>query len=232
MNRGNFYGIGVGPGDPKLLTLKAVEAIRLCDVIAVPEPEKSDRTAYNIVEKYLNDKSILSCEFSMQRNERKRIEQRQNVGNRICEILRSGKSVGFITLGDPMIYSTYGYVLQHVLAQDFEAETIPGVTSFCAAAAALNRTLCEGDESLHILPAGFEVNVQNWVDLPGTKVVMKSGKSMNRILCDLREHGLADETSVVSRCTMPDQRICETLNEYDSDDSGYFSLIIVREKRS
>lgn len=231
MKRAKLYGIGIGPGDPRLLTFKAVDTLRLCDVVAVPEPDGADRTAFQIVEHYLDGKTILPCGFSMQRDERKRIEQRENVGKKICEILETEKSVGFVTLGDPMIYSTYTYVLRYVLSQGFEAETIPGVTSFSAAAAALNRPLCEGNEMLHIIPAGRDGNIEKEIDLPGTKVVMKSGKNMSRILEILRNRGLSEYTSLVSRCTMDGERIFENLNDFgDNGGPGYFSVLIVHER--
>lgn len=236
MKRGKLYGIGVGPGDPRLLTFKAVDTIRHCDVIAVPEPDGAERTAFRIVERYLDGKTIVPCVFSMQRDERKRFEQRENVGNQICTILESGKSVGFVTLGDPMVYSTYGYVLRHVLVRGFEAETIPGITSFSAAAAALNRPLCEGDESLHIFPAACEEDVEQWAGHPGTKIVMKSGRNLPRILDVLRNHGLADQTGVVLRCTMDDERVFKTINEFVREnaptDPEYFSVIVVKEKKT
>lgn len=232
MTAGKLYGIGVGPGDPRLLTLKAVDMIRLCDVIAVPDPDGAEQTAYQIVREYLDGKEILPCGFSMRRDEQKRIEQREKTGKQIVSILESGKTVGFVTLGDPMIYSTYAYVLRYILSRGFEAETIPGVTSFSAAAAALSRPLCEGDEMLHVLPAGGADDIETWLNLPGTKVLMKSGKNLPRILEILRNRGLVEYTSLVSRCTMEGQRVFETLADFEDDDAAdYFSIIIVREKK-
>ncbi len=234
MTRGKFYGIGVGPGDPELLTLKAVKIIRSCDVIAVPEPDNSERTAVNIVEEYLHDKELLECRFSMDRDTKKRMEQRRSVGERICSVLETGKSVGFITLGDPSIYSTYTYIRDIVHDHGFDSETVPGIASFSAAAAVLNVSLCEGNESLHVLPAGCEEEIEKWIGLPGTKVIMKSGRNLDRVLKTLRNHGLSKETRIVSRCTMESQQVFHSIDEFDQarpqTSPDYFSVLIVKEK--
>lgn len=236
MIKGKLFGIGVGPGDPELLTFKAVETIRRCEAIAVPEPDGAEKTAYTIVEKYLDGKSLIPCGFSMQRDEKKRIEQRREIGCRICGVLESGRSVGFITLGDPMVYSTFSYVLEDAVSKGFEAETIPGITSFSAAAAALNLPLCEGREPLHILPAGEEADIEQWLDLPGTKVFMKSGRNVDPVLNTLRQCGLGDQTRIVVRCTMEGQRIYDTIDRLDRAGEelplSYFSIIIVKEKQT
>ncbi len=236
MTHGKFYGIGVGPGDPELLTFKAVRTIRDCDVIAVPEPSDSERTAMTVVEEYLHGKEILKCRFSMDRDGNKRMEQRHRIGEQICTTLKTGMSVGFVTLGDPSIYSTYTYIRNIVCKQGFESETIPGVTSFSAAAAVLNVSLCEGNESLHVLPAGCEENIEPWIGLPGTKVIMKSGKNLDHVLKTLEKHGLSEQTQIVSRCTMEGQRIFHSIDEFDKTkhqtSPGYFSVLVVKEKES
>ncbi|HBT78264.1 MAG TPA: precorrin-2 C(20)-methyltransferase [Planctomycetaceae bacterium] len=235
MIRGKFYGIGVGPGDPELLTFKAVRTIRSCDVIAVPEPDDSERTALHIVGEYLHGKELLKCRFSMSRDEKKRIAQRRHVGEQICSVLETGKSVGFVTLGDPSIYSTYTYIRDIVRDHGFEVETVPGIASFSAAAAVLNVSLCEGKESLHLLPAGCEEDIERWIGLSGTKVVMKSGKNLDRVLKTLQEYGLSKQTRIVSRCTMEGERIFHSIDEFDKVEQhsmpGYFSVLIVKEKR-
>ncbi|MDR1962824.1 MAG: precorrin-2 C(20)-methyltransferase [Planctomycetaceae bacterium] len=230
---GKLYGIGTGPGDSELLTLKAIRIIGQCEVIAVPAIESSDRTALSIVEKYLNGKEILECRFSMERDEEKRKQQRLHVANQICTILESGNSVGLITLGDPSIYSTYHYIDGIVSARGFETEIIPGITSFSAAAATFKIPLCEGNQALYIIPACCDENIEKCLDLPGNKVIMKSGQNMRRILNLLEQRGLSEQTKIVSRCTMANQQLFESIQEFNvtgtTDQASYFSVIIIKE---
>ncbi len=228
-----LYGIGVGPGDPELMTLKAIRAIELCDVIAVPGSESSDRTAFAVVEQYLTGKTLMECRFSMSRDEEKRKSQRTQVADQICDVLTTGKSVGFITIGDPAIYSTYGYIHQLVSERGFATEMIPGVSSFSAAAAALNQVLCEGNQPLHILPAGGEENIEQWLDLPGNKAIMKSGKNLKNNLTLLKNRGFAEGTKIATRCTMEGEQVFDNIEQIESqenmDQLGYFSIIVVKE---
>ncbi|MDR2754286.1 MAG: precorrin-2 C(20)-methyltransferase [Planctomycetaceae bacterium] len=232
---GKLYGIGTGPGDSELLTLKAIRIIRQCGVVAVPAVESNDRTAFAVVEKYLIGKRILECRFSMERDEEKRKRQRIFVADEICTVLESGTSVGFVTLGDPSVYSTYCYVDHIVSARGFETEIIPGVASYSAVAASLNIPLCEGNQPLHIIPAGCGEKIEDWIDLPGNKIIMKSGKNLRQILNMLERHGLSKQTKIVSRCTMTGQKIFETIEEFNQngqiDQAGYFSVIFVKENK-
>ncbi|MDR1268144.1 MAG: precorrin-2 C(20)-methyltransferase [Planctomycetaceae bacterium] len=232
---GKLYGIGTGPGDSELLTLKAIRIIGECGVVAVPAVESNDRTAFSVVEKYLTGKKILECRFSMEQDEEKRKRQRILVANQICTVLESGTSVGFITLGDPSVYSTYCYVNKVVSAHGFETEIIPGIASYSAVAALLNIPLCEGNQPLHIIPASCGEKIRDWIDLPGNKIIMKSGKKMRRILDMLEQHGLSEQTKIVSRCTMTGQQIFETIEEFNqngkTDQAGYFSVIFITETK-
>jgi len=227
--KGRLIGIGVGPGDPDLLTLKAVKAIQECDVVAVPSPENSDRTAFFIVEKYLEGKQLLECKFSMEIDLQNRKESRANVGKDICKLLEEGKTVGFITLGDPCIYSTYMYIHKIVTKEGFQTEIVPGITSFSAASAVLNTSLCEGEEMLHIIPASCEYDIEKLIQMSGNKVIMKSGRKLKHVLSILKQKGLSDRTQIVERCTMEDQRIF-TIDEFEKvNDAGYFCVVIVKE---
>jgi precorrin-2/cobalt-factor-2 C20-methyltransferase len=201
----------------------------------VPEPGNSERTAMNIVEEYLHGKELLECRFSMDHNVQKRKDLRRLVGEKILSVLKTGKSVGFITLGDPSIYSTYAYIRNIICDAGFEAETIPGIASFSAAAAVLNVSLCEGNEPLHILPATCAEEMEKWITLSGTRVIMKSGKNFDRILKTLQDCGLTEQSQLVSRYTMKDQKILRNLDEFDKmkqkSEPEYFSVLIVKEKK-
>ena len=233
--KGKLYGIGTGPGDPELLTIKAVKTIQKCSVIAVPKTENGERTAFSIIEKYLNGKELLECHFSMDKDIAKRREGRQIAARDIIQFLDKGKDVGFVSLGDPTTYSTYMYMHEIIVSKGFAAEIIPGITSYTAAAAALGIALCEGDETLTLIPARHGGNIDELLDYPGNKVVMKSGENLLRVLSKLKERGYGERTKIACRVTMDGQRLYTSIEAYEksyekSPEAGYFTLAIVSDK--
>lgn len=229
--KGKLYGIGTGPGDPELLTIKAVNAIQKCGVIAVPKNGNGERTAFSIIEKYLNGKELLECCFAMEKDTAKRKEARQIAAADIIQFLENGKDVGFVTLGDPTTYSTYMYMHEIIVKKGFNAEIIPGITSYTSAAAALGISLCEGGETLTIIPAGHSENIDELLDYPGNKVIMKSGGNLECVLEKLKERGYGDRTKIAYRATMNGQRLYTSIEDYEkSPETGYFTVAIVKEK--
>ena len=228
--KGKLYGIGTGPGDPELLTLKAINIIEKCDVIALPNAGNNERTAFQIVEKYAGGKPLLECRFSMEKDAEKRNALRKKSADNICELLDQGKDVGFITLGDPTIYSTYMYIHEIVEERGYATQIISGVPSFIAAAAALNISLCAGNEALHIIPASDNENIEELLALPGNKIIMKSGSSLSNVLKALKQKGLSEKTKIVERCTMDGERIFNSIDELEAaGGAGYFSIVVVKE---
>ena len=229
--RGTLYGIGTGPGDPELLTIKAVNAIQKCSVIAVPKAGEGEGTAFSIIEPYIYGKELLECRFSMDRDMAKRKEARRVADSNIMECLDAGKDVGFATLGDPTTYSTYMYVHEIIASEGYATEIIPGITSYAAAAAALGIALCEGDETLTVIPARHSATMEELLDYPGNKVVMKSGENLVPVLNALKERGYGDRTKIACRVSMESQRLFASIEEYaSSPEAGYFTLAIVKEK--
>lgn len=225
--RGVAYGVGVGPGDPELMSLKAVRLIRENDVIAVPGKTPKEAVAYRIASAAvpeLEHKELVSVYMPMVRD-RALIDEEHRKGAKLIEsFLDQGKNVVYLTLGDPTVYCTFSY-LQHILEADgYQVELVPGITSFCAAAARLNLPLAEWDEPLHIMPAVHRTN--DPLDQPGTYVLMKSASHMQEIKKLLRRSGR--EVQAVENCSMETERVYNTLEEIP-DDAGYFSLIIARE---
>lgn len=152
--KGILYGVGVGPGDPELLTAKAIRLLRECDAVAAPKSADGRQTALDIASPYIGqDKSILLFDMPMTHDRQARNASHDAAADALCALLDEGKTVVFLTLGDPTIYSTYWYVHKRVAARGYAAELVPGVPSFCAAAAAMGRALCEDGEMLHIIPA-------------------------------------------------------------------------------
>ena len=223
-----FYGVGVGPGDPELLTLKAVRIIEECDVLAVPGRTKEDSVAYGIALAAvlgIAQKETICIHMPMTKDEIKLKESHENGAAQIIRLLEQGRSVAFLTLGDPTIYSTYLYLQKLVQEAGFETEIISGIASFLAAGAALNTGLVEKEQQLHVIPSSYEI--EDALDLPGTKVLMKAGKKMplvkEAVAC------MDADVYMVENCGMEGERICYGADEIP-EDAGYYSLIILKDK--
>ncbi len=225
--RGKAYGVGVGPGDPEYMTLKAVRLIRENEVIAVPGKIAAESVAYKIAVQAvpeLAEKTLVPVWMPMVRD-RAAIDAEHRKGAKLLEsYLDQGKNVVYITLGDPTVYCTFSY-LQHFLEADgYEVELISGVPSFCAAAARLNLPLAEWDEPLHVVPAVHKTD--SALELEGNYVLMKSASHMAEVKALLR--GSGKKVAAVENCSMPDEKVYRSLEEIP-DDAGYFSLIIAKE---
>ena len=222
---GILYGAGVGPGDPELMTLKAVRLIRENEVIALPGPDARETVAYQIAVQAvpeLAEKNLLSVDMPMTHDKDEMNRNHQKAADIIEAYLKEGKNVVFLTLGDPTIYSTYLYV--RILARGYEAERVSGFTSFCAAAARTCTSLAEWDEQLHILPAVHKLNSD--LSLPGNYVLMKSGRKMQQVKEILKSSGR--DVVMVENCGMANEHIYRSTDEIP-DDAGYYSLIIAKE---
>ena len=226
--RGILYGVGVGPGDPELMTLKAVRLIKENDIIAVPGAEVRETVAYKIAVQAvpeLADKELLPIYMPMT-HDKAELELNHEKGAKALEAaLDTGKNVVFLTLGDPTIYSTFSYVQKRVEADGYETRLVSGITSFCATAARLNIPLTEWNQPLHVQPAVHRLDSE--LDQPGTYVLMKSGRKMNQVKEILERSGR--EVRMVENCGMPDEHIYNSVEEIP-DDAGYYSLIIDKEK--
>lgn len=229
MKKGKLYSVGVGPGDPELLTAKAIRILSECDIVAVPQSDGGGQTALDIAAQYMKGKEIRSFAMPMTHDRTARNASHDAAADAICALIDKGKTVAFLTLGDPTVYSTAWYVHKRVAARGCEAELIPGVPSFCAAAAKLGRALCEDGEMLHIIPASHG-REREGLALPGSKVLMKAGRGVLRVRDELRESGQLEQAALVERCGMEGERVICDLDELD-EPSGYFSIILVKEER-
>ena len=223
---GKLYGVGVGPGDPELLTLKAVRVLREADVVMVPDSVKADKTALHIASAYLQNKTVETVTTPMVRDKAVVDAAYTAAADRICALLDQGKQVAFLTLGDPTVYSTYMYIHEKVLARGCDVEVVPGVPSFCAAAARLNLSLCQGSEPLLIVPASH--GAEGLLDVKANKVFMKAGKSILELQSQLRDRGLLDHAAMVENCSMENERVYPRFADLQ-EASGYFSLVIAKE---
>ena len=226
--KGKLYGVGIGPGDPELLTLKALRVIRESQVIALPGKNPRETVAYKIVEgayPEIAEKELLAVDMPMTKDPEKLEASHEAGAAAIREYLDKGLQVAFPTLGDPTVYSTYIYVHKRIQAAGYDTEIISGITSFCAVAARLNDSLVEKAEPLHVIPASYQI--QEALQLPGTKVLMKAGKKMAEVKKTLLEQKLP--ASMIENCGMENEKIYGSPEEIP-EDAGYYSLIIVKEK--
>ena len=239
--RGTFYGIGVGPGDPELITVKALKIIKSCPVIAAPRTGNGDMVALDIVwrtgilsesaeiaEEF--DKKILAMDFTMDKDPAKRKENYRKNAEAAARYLDNGQDVAMVTLGDVSLYSTVHYIADELISRGYEIIMVPGVPSFSAAAASLAIPLAEMDAPVHIIPS-VRNNSDDYLDLPGTKVLMKAGRHLHRTLDELDRRGLLDVTSLAVNCGMDDEILIKNLGDDEPlpDNTGYFTTVIVRD---
>ena len=224
--RGKLWGVGVGPGDPELLTLKAARVLEQADVILAPDTGKTDKTALNIVSGHLNGKKPILISTPMTRDKEALERAYQTAAEKIAGYLEEGKQVAFITLGDATVYSTYMYIHEKVRAMGYDVEVVPGVPSFCAAAARLNISLCQGSEPLLVIPASHDP--EKLLDVPANKVFMKAGSAILDLKKTLEERNMLGNAAMVENCTMENERVYPDFRKLDKT-TGYFSLVIVKE---
>lgn len=225
--KGTAYCVGVGPGDPELMTLKAVRLIKENDVIAVPGREARDSVVYKIAAQSvpeLADKELVPVDMPMIKDRDRLKEEHRKAAELLKTYLDQGKNVVYLTLGDPTVYCTFSY-LQHILeAEGYPVVLISGVPSFCAAAARLNLPLTEWDETLRVVPALHQIGGS--LDVEGTYVLMKSASHMKEVKELIRSSGR--EAAAVLNCGMEGELVCRSLDEIP-DDAGYYSLIISKQ---
>ena len=227
--KGTLYGVGVGPGDPELMTLKAVRMIRENEIIAVPGADVKETVAYKIAVQAvpeLAEKELLPIYMPMT-HDAKELKENHAKGAQTLEVcLDQGKNVVFLTLGDPCVYSTFSYLQHLVEADGYHTELVSGITSFCAAAARLNISLSEWNEQLHIVPAVHRLDSE--LTEAGNYILMKSGKKMNQVKEILAKSGR--DVLMVENCGMPEEHVYHGVDEIP-DDAGYYSLIIAKEHK-
>lgn len=156
MSKGVLHGVGTGPGDPELLTIKAVRTIESCPVIAAPQTADGAMVALDIVRGAVDftGKTVIPVRFSMTRDLERRAAEHASLVRELVAHLDAARDVALLNLGDPSIYATFQRIAPDVRAHGFEARAIPGVPSFCAVAAALERDLTpEMSSPLHSCPA-------------------------------------------------------------------------------
>ena len=223
--QGVFYAVSVGPGDPELLTRQACRVLADCPVVAAPRMKSGRMLALDIAAGAVDikNKTILPLDFTMAHDAAVREESYRTAAGAIEAELTAGRDVAMVNLGDVSVYATAYYILERIRSDGFETVMCPGVTSFCAVAARLGRSLTRMDEPLHILPGSTDLN--NALALPGTKVVMKSGKAIHETTEALKRHGLLANAGMVADCGLETEQVYTDLQQLPEEIS-YFATIV------
>lgn len=246
VKKGILYGVSVGPGDPELLTMKAVKCLNAVPVIATPRTnfkktsvEDGNTMALDIVKQVvdISSKEIVYLDFKMGRSVSEDTIPKTDMdanhillARRLESYLDSGKDVAMLSIGDASLFSTYSYIRDIVLNDGYDAVTIPGVTSFSAVAATLNVSLTNMKEPLTIIPGSYNQDqLEDYLSREGTKVIMKSGKSVGKVIDALNITALAKSAKAVGNCGLENQKIYRELaNIKDASElENYFLTILV-----
>ncbi|MPM42116.1 Cobalt-precorrin-2 C(20)-methyltransferase [bioreactor metagenome] len=227
MTKGTLYGVSVGPGDPSLMTLKAVACIQACGIVAAPRTSDGRSLALHIAaqEVDVSGKEIEYLDLLMTRDPERLARTYGAAADCIAAHLDAGRDVAALTLGDASLYSSFSYLSAILGPRGYEISVIPGVTSFCACAAALGQSLTDMNAPLHIIPAGA-ADLEAALALPGGKVVMKSGRSLPLVKQLLHRMGLARRAALVTDCGLPTQQVCPDIDRADGE--GYFTTLLIR----
>ncbi len=232
--RGVLYGVGVGPGDPRLITLKALEVLRSVSVIFAASSSKNDHSIAQEVVKALllpGRPSFTRLAFPMTREEGARRAAWEENARRVLAVLESGRDAAFITLGDPMTYSTFGYLMRTIrrLDESVRISIVPGVTSYHAAAASLNQVLAEDDENLVILSGVADPGRIRALSREADNVViLKPYKNLERILDELEEVKPERRIALVCRTGLADERLERDASKLRREPIPYLSLLILK----
>lgn len=243
---GILYGIGTGPGDPELMTLKSIRIIKESDVIALPisdctvinrpklvNAEECGKDflmkcvafsiAYHNIPQILEKKIVLlPMPMNKDKEELKKIHN--ECSDVIEQLINQNNQIAFLTIGDPTIYSTYLYLHNRMKERHLPVGIINGIPSFCASAARMGMGLVENKEQLHILPSSYDIEKE--IQLKGTKVLMKAGTKMAQVKGLIREKDAC--VHMIENCGMPGERIYTSVEQIP-DCAGYYSLLILKD---
>ncbi|MEV8047886.1 precorrin-2 C(20)-methyltransferase [Streptomyces griseoluteus] len=231
-----LVGVGVGPGDPELVTVKGVNALRAADVVVVPVMDTMERgRAEATVLHHVSGEKIVRVVFAL--NERTDHARREAAwdaaGARVAELLREHAYVAFATIGDPHVYSTFTYLAQTLtaLVPELVVETVPGITAMQDLAARSGAVLTEGTEPLTLVPvtAGAAA-LKEALAGPGTVVAYKFGRYAAEVARALRESGRLEDAVWGSALGLPEESV-RPAAELDGDALPYLSTLIAPPRR-
>ncbi len=237
MTSGTLYGIGVGPGDPEWITVKASRILAECRCVYAPRSAAAaEGVALGIARRWLRPDAVVhELDFPMTAAEAVLHESWQAAARQVRETLSAGEDCCFLTLGDPLLYSTYVYLLRELRALEpgVRIVTVPGIPAMSAAAALTNFPIGQGKELVTIVPAADDLDqFRAALERGGTVVLMKIGRRLQNVLDELDRLGLTDRAVLVSRAGMAQERIETDLGRLRDapEEMGYLSVLLVHAK--
>lgn len=231
---GTFFGVGVGPGDPELLTVKAINTLKISDVVIAPKTEKKEGSvALSIARPYiLPSVEIVYQTFPMVQNFEDLPQIFEQNKEEILNFLKMGKNVAFLTLGDPMFYSTYIYIFRLLKELDVKIKTIPGIPSFLAISSYIERPLSFGNDILSVIPSTADSNkIASALKNSDVAVLMKVYKNFDQIVDILKNEDMVEEAVLVSRCGLVGEKIIDNIEDHKCEKMNYLSTILTRRKK-
>ncbi len=228
-----FYGIGVGVGSNLTVTKKAIDVINKLDILYVPTAKKTEKfsTAHSIIKDYIKKKTIIkSRHFPMNYDSEELQKAWNKIASEIVQDVSGGKTVGFVTIGDPMVYSTYIYLLK-LLREKIKITTIPGIASFLDIASNNNFPLVEGEDPLIILPATMGTErLRNYIKNENSIVLMKVYNNFDEVVGILLDENLEKHSIVVSNSSKDEEIIYHNIKEIKNGDVSYFTTILINKR--
>lgn len=230
---GTLYGLGVGPGDPELITVKAYRILKESPVIAFPKSRKGSKSyAHRIIDVYVNpnEKDMLGLVFPMTKDQTVLEREWSNTVEVVYSKLVQGKDVAFVTEGDPLFYSTFIHMMKLMKERypNIPIKIIPGISSINGAAARLGLPLADGDEKIAIVPATSQYNkMKKLIEENDCVVFLKIAKVIKPMLQILGELNLKDNAAVVTKVTS-DEEVVWNIHELDDVELEYLTLMVVR----
>ncbi|MGG0285985.1 precorrin-2 C(20)-methyltransferase [Peribacillus butanolivorans] len=232
-NLGTLYGLGVGPGDPELITVKAFRVIQESPVIAYPKKRKGSKSyAHRIVEVYIRpeEKEMLGLVFPMTKDQTILDREWNETVEKVWQKLYEGKDVAFVTEGDPLLYSTFIHMmkLMQELHPEVEIKTVPGISSFNGSASRLGIALADGDDHVAIIPARDDYEaMKKAIEDHDAVVFIKVAKVIDLMITVLKDLDLLEKASVVTKVTS-DEEVIWDLSELEGLELEYLTLMVVR----
>lgn len=233
---GKFFGVGVGPGDPELMTIKACNILSRVPVIFVPQKsEESESLALSIISSQVKDvdKKVTGLVFPMLRDEARLASYWENAAVTIWKHLENGEDCAFINVGDPLVYGTFLHILNTLRNRhpQVEVEVVSGISSLNAAAAAAVFPLTINNERLAIISAEREEEfIRDTLKNFDTVVVFKINMVFNNLVAVLEQMNLVDKCVYVRRCSTAEQEIVRDIRKLKGAKLDYFSILLVRKE--
>ncbi len=229
---GNFYAVGIGPGSPDLLTVRAVRIIESADIILTPQAKGTNRSlALNAIEPYLHKQEVMTINYPMQRNGNNTRERWNSVAGEVLNKLQQDKSVAMITIGDPLIFATTSYLL-YGLADGLpkaQIHLVPGISAFQIGASRFHDPLTLQEDRLTLMSATDLQAVENALDYCETLVLYKAAGVINELLELLRKRGLLASSKLISCAEQGDEELLiDGLEDWQPNGLSYMTTMIIR----